>query len=94
MMIWTLEQVQTVSVHASKEGLCVSQRAPAGHELMVQLPLGARSSRLPGHRDVTVRRLGDGTLPGPSAEEPLFEVGAGTELGEIFLAMVLSGELR
>jgi len=77
--------VQTISYHASPEGLYVSYQNAEGVEVMVSVPNGRQiGTALPRHRDLVVRRFGTGGL---------HTVGATSELGEIFLALIDDGTL-
>lgn len=77
--------VQTISCHASPEGLYVSYQNAEGVELMVSVPHGRQiGTALPHHRDLVIRRFN---------ADGLHTVDPTSELGEIFLQLIDDGTL-
>lgn len=84
MFTMTLEQVRELVAHAGDEGLWSSFGSQGFGEIMVGCPKGSTGKDATDLRDVAVRRLTD-------SEDHL--VVAHTELGAIFLQMLVDGEL-
>lgn len=77
-------EANVITKHASREGLYVSLQHRDGTEGAVTTPLVCPVG-LPGYRDLALKRREDDTEAGYNA----FLVSAQTELGAIFLDMVL-----
>ena len=84
MQVFTMTQVQELVKHAGPEGLWTSLGSLEFGEMMVGCPKGKAGRDVAELRDVAVRRL-------TGTED--HAVVAHTELGALFLQMLVDGEL-